>query len=80
MIAVFVGITQLTLLSKNTKIRKVGETVKSKMVYNGMIRLVLVSIVYFMLGVMLNLRFGIKTSAISFINTGLSLFVALAMI
>ena len=40
----------------------------------------LISIVYFMLGIMINLRFGINSSAISLINVGLSVFATLAII
>ena len=72
-IAVLVGLAMLTLKVKNPKIRKIGEVAKSKMIYNGIIRLLMTSFIYIMFGFSLNLRYGVNDSAISILNTTVSI-------
>ena len=50
------------------------------MMYNGMIRLVLESCIYFMFGSMLNFRYGVNGSMISIFNTIISGLVLLLLI
>ena len=71
-IASFVALSQLTLFWKFPKIRKIGDRIRNFFIYNGIIRMILVSVFYFMLGSLLNLRFGISSSVLSIFNTILS--------
>ena len=79
-VAFLFGVSQLTLLFKNPKVHAIGEKSRNYLIYNGIIRMVLASIVYFMLGSRLNLRFGINSSLLSIVNSMLSVIATVAII
>ena len=70
----------MTLLSKQPRIRKIGIKTKNYMIYNGIIKIVLASIIYFMLGGLLNLRYSSESNALAIINTILSVFAVILII
>ena len=78
-VGVLRGIVSLTLLVPNKKIRGIGEFAAKLMIYTGLIRLAMAACIYFMIGLMLNFRYGINSSAISIVNTFLS-FVSLFLL
>ena len=78
-IAVLVGLALLTLLCPS-KIRTIGLKTRNYMVYNGMIRLILASILYFMLGGLLNFRYGINDTIFSIVNAVLSVLACISIV
>ena len=75
-IILVVGILLLTVcLSSNPIVIWLGVYSKQLIWYNGIIRIVLSSIVYLMFGIALNFRYGINFSIISLVNTSISVIV-----